>query len=78
MWYLNSISPTIVCNALKNKSVSHLPSADGSDIFHRLASLQLKRSAALHLLIPKLHSAALFSPVKYNNKHHGIMFIVRT
>lgn len=44
---------------------SYLPSADGSDVLHRLTSLQLKHSAALHLLIPQFHSPALFSPVNH-------------
>lgn len=41
---------------------SYLPSADGAHVLHRLAGLQLKRSTSLHLLVPKLHSSALFSP----------------
>lgn len=53
-------------HALSNK-LQYLPSADRADVLHRLAGLQLKRSAALHLLIPKLHSPTLFSPVKYTN-----------
>lgn len=57
-WNHNNIKhhgPSTVCS-------SHLSSADRSDALHRLAGLQLKSSAALHLLVPKLHSTTLFGP----------------
>lgn len=50
---------------LRFHSEFYLPSADGSDVLHRLTGLQLKHSAALHLLIPKLYSPTLFSPVNH-------------
>lgn len=47
------------------RCISYLPSAHGPDVLHQLAGLQLKCSAALHLLIPQLYGPALFGPANH-------------
>lgn len=47
--------------------LAYLSSADGPDVLHQLASLQLECSAALHLLIPQLHSPTLFGPANHTH-----------
>lgn len=44
------------------RGLAHPAPADGAHTLPLLASLQLKGSAALHLLIPQLDGSALFAP----------------